>query len=100
MNGLNLPKFMVENIYMFGGEGVRVKFRARKYIIKDILDWFGCEARFAEENEDNVIVDVCVNEQAMLYWSLQYGEHIEVLLPEGLRERVRAAARAIAEKYG
>jgi predicted DNA-binding transcriptional regulator YafY len=36
----------------------------------------------------------------MLYWSLQYGEHIEVLSPKGLRERVGAAARAIAGKYG
>ena len=98
-NGFNLPKFMAENIYMFGGEGVNVKFRAKRYIIKDILDWFGCDTRFTVEDGDNVIVDVCVNEQAMFYWSMQYGEHIEVLSPEGLRERAYAAARAIAGKY-
>ena len=98
--GLNLPKHMAENIYMFGGEGVSVKFRAKKPIVKDILDWFGCDVRLTVENDENVIVDVRVNEQAMFYWSMQYGEHIEVLSPEGLRERVRSAARAIAEKYG
>lgn len=98
-NGFDLPKHMAENIYMFGGESVWVKFRAKRYIIKDILDWFGYDARFTGEDDENVIVDVKVSEQAMLYWSLQYGEHIEVLSPESLRDRVGKAAKSIAEKY-
>ncbi len=98
-NGFDLPKHMAENIYMFGGESVWVKFRAKRYIVKDILDWFGYDARFTGEDDENVIVDVKVSEQAMLYWSLQYGEHIEVLSPESLRDRVGKAAKSIAEKY-
>lgn len=98
-NGFDLPKHMAENIYMFGGESVWVKFRAKRYIVKDILDWFGYDARFTGEDDENVIVDVKVSEQAMLYWSLQYGEHIEVLSPDDLRERVGAAVKAIADKY-
>ncbi|NLN25076.1 MAG: WYL domain-containing protein [Bacteroidetes bacterium] len=98
-NGFDLPKHMAENIYMFGGESVWVKFRAKRYIIKDILDWFGYDARFTGEDDENIIVDVKVSEQAMLYWSLQYGEHIEVLSPESLRDRVGKAAKSIAEKY-
>ena len=98
-NGLDLPRHMAENIYMFGGKGAVVKFRAKKYIIKDILDWFGRDVRFMNETEDEVDVKVSVNEDAMLYWSLQYGEHIEVLEPTGLRERIGAAAKAISDKY-
>ena len=98
-NGFDLPKHMAENIYMFGGESVWVKFRAKRYIVKDILDWFGYDARFTTENDENIIVDVKVSKQAMLYWSLQYGEHIEVLSPESLRDRVGKAAKSIAEKY-
>ena len=96
---LDLPKHMAENIYMFGGEGVRVKFRAKKFIIKDVLDWFGQDVRFTNESEGEVDVIVSVNEDAMLYWSLQYGEHIEVLEPAGLRERVGKAVKTICEKY-
>jgi len=99
INGFNLPKHMAENIYMFGGESILVKFRAKKYIIKDILDWFGRDVNFSSENEDDVDVRVRVSEEAMVYWSLQYGEHIEVLEPAGLRERVGTAAKAIADKY-
>ena len=98
-NGFDLPKHMAENIYMFSGEGVMVRFRAKKYILKDVLDWFGQDVRFSNENDDEVDVIVRVNSDAMLYWSLQYGEHIEVLEPAALRARVGAAARAISEKY-
>ena len=98
-NGLDLPKHMAENIYMFGGEGVHVKFRAKRYLIKDILDWFGQDARFMDDGENDVIVNVRVNEDAMHYWALQYGENIEVLEPNSLRARVGAAAKAIAGKY-
>ena len=35
----------------------------------------------------------------MFYWSLQYGAHIEVLEPEGLRARLGKAAAEMAEKY-
>jgi predicted DNA-binding transcriptional regulator YafY len=99
-NGLDLPKHMAENIYMFGGEGIWVKFRAKKYIIKDILDWFGHDVRFSGETDNEVDVSVCVNQDAMFYWALQYGEHIEVLEPTGLREKVGNAVKAIAKKYG
>ena len=98
-NGLDLPKHMAENIYMFGGEGVNVRFRAKKYIIKDILDWFGQDIRFTNESEEEVDVNVSVNPDAMFYWSLQYGENIEVLSPSTLRERLRNAAKAIYDKY-
>ncbi len=98
-NGFDLPKHMAENIYMFGGESIRVKFRAKRYIMRDVLDWFGNDVRFKNGDEENVIADVKVSEQAMRYWALQYGEHIEVLEPAGLREQVGKAARTIAEKY-
>jgi predicted DNA-binding transcriptional regulator YafY len=98
-NGLDLPKHMAEHIYMFGGDSVSVKFRAKRYIIKDVLDWFGPDIRLRDEDSENVLVDVKVNEQAMLYWSLQYGEHIEVLEPKGFRERIHNAAKAIYDKY-
>ena len=97
--GLNLPKHMSENIYMFGGEGVRVTFRAKKYILKDVLDWFGPDIKFANEDEKEVDVIVTVSEDAMHYWALQYGEHIEVLKPETLRKRIGEAAKMIWEKY-
>ena len=98
--GLNLPKHMAEGIYMFTGKSVQVKFRTKQSLISDILDWFGHDVRLRKEEDDNVIATVTVNEQAMFYWSMQYGEHIEVLSPESLREKLGEAAGNMAEKYG
>jgi predicted DNA-binding transcriptional regulator YafY len=99
-NGFDLMGYIEENIYMFGGAGVSVKFRVKKYIIKDVLDWFGRDVKFFDETETEATAAVRVNEDAMFHWSLQYGEHVEVLEPSSLRERIGKAAQGIAEKHG
>jgi predicted DNA-binding transcriptional regulator YafY len=35
----------------------------------------------------------------MRYWALQFSEFIEVLEPESLRESLKSAGEAIANKY-
>jgi predicted DNA-binding transcriptional regulator YafY len=99
-HGLDLPRHMAEHIYMFSGESVRVAFRAARGIAGDIIDWFGQDVVFSDAAEDKVTVAVRVNADAFFYWALQYGVHIEVLEPAGLRARVKDAVMGMAEKYG
>ena len=54
-NGLNLPKHMAEHIYMFTGESAAVTFRAKKYLVSEIIDWFGKDIKFSDETEDDLI---------------------------------------------
>jgi len=109
-HGLDLAKFMKEHIYMYGGDSARVKLRAFKKverkgkpvdsnIVGSILDWFGNDVSFTEESEDEVIAYITVNEQAMLYWALQYGKTIEIQEPLTIREEVRKAAELMLERY-
>ena len=51
------------------------------------------------DNGETVDVRVKVNEQAMIFWELQYGQHVEILEPSPLREKVKSAVMEIAEKY-
>jgi len=97
--GLNLPKHMAEHIYMFSGESVAVKFRTKKYIIGEIIDWFGQDVKFTNDDGNTIDVRVTVNQKAMLYWALQYGQHIKVLEPKSLREEVKSTAMEITKKY-
>jgi len=96
---LDLQRFMAENIYMFGDESIRVNFRAKRYIVNDILDWFGKDVVFTDANEEEVTVSVRVSKEAMSYWAMQYGQHIEILEPESLRTKVRDTAKVISRKY-
>ena len=97
--GLNLPKHMAEHIYMLTGKSIPVKFRAERHIVGQIIDWFGQDVRFSEADGDTVEVYVTVNEQAMVFWALQYGTYVEVLEPALLREKVKAAVLEMVGKY-
>jgi predicted DNA-binding transcriptional regulator YafY len=97
--GLDLPKYMAEHIYMFASKSIRVKFRADRSAADEIIDWFGKGARFSEVTDTNCVVTVNVNEDAMLYWALQYGLYVEVLEPPSLRERVKSAVADMTAKY-
>jgi len=98
--GLDLPRHMAENIYMFGGESARVIFIAKRKILNDIIDWFGTDVTFIEDNDEEIKVCVNVNLEAMQYWAMQYGLHVEVLEPESLRNKIKDAVKIMAERYG
>ena len=98
-NGLNLPKHMAEHVYMFTGESVPVTFRAKKYLLTDLFDWFGKEMQFLDEAGDEVTVRVTVNQDAMQKWALQYALHVTVVKPEGLVKKIQEDIRNAAINY-
>ena len=98
-HGLNLPKHMAEHVYMFTGESVPVTFRAKKYLLTDLFDWFGKEMQFTDETEEAVTVRVTVNLDAMRKWALQYALHVKVLKPERLVDMLREDVKRAAEQY-
>ena len=97
--GLDLPTHMAEHLYMFGGECGMVTFKAKKYIINDIIDWFGTDVSFFKESEDEIRVATRVNYQAMKYWAMQYGYHVTVTSPPALVEDIKNELTAAAKKY-
>ena len=98
-NGFNLPKHMAEHIYMFAGESSHVIIRIKKYIVGEVIDWFGPDVRFTDETEEEVIAHVSVNFSAMRYWLLQYAPHVTVLAPQSLVDTVKADLIEAASRY-
>lgn len=96
---LNLPKHMAEHLYMFTGESVRVKFKAKNYIIDQIVDWFGTDVTITTLNDEECIARVMVNGEAFFYWAMQYGLHVEVIEPSDMRERVISAVKTMCRQY-
>ena len=99
-NGLDLPRHMAEHLYMFPGPSQLVTFRAKKYILNDLIDWFGKDIRFSNETEETVDCGVRVNLLAMRMWAMQYALHVEVLEPKELRERMIEDVRNALQNYG
>ncbi|MBQ8740674.1 MAG: WYL domain-containing protein [Clostridia bacterium] len=98
-NGFNLPKHMAEHLYMFSGDSIPVTFTAKKYLLNDLLDWFGKDITFTDETEDDITVRVTVNEQAMRRWAMQYALHIKILSPASLAEQMKKDLTAALKQY-
>ena len=96
---LNLPKHMLEHIYMFTGISDSVTFRAKKYLINDIIDWFGKDIDFFDETEDEVSVKVFVNLKAMRLFALQYALHLRVLSPMSLVDEIKGDLKDAIRNY-
>ena len=94
-NGLNLPRHMAEHIYMFSGESVRVKFWTNRHMLDALFDWFGRDFDIIQRSGDRILISVRVNLQAMKYWLLQFGEHVEVIEPKSLRDEIHRIAEHI-----
>ena len=98
-SGLDLPRHMAEHIYMFSGGSIWVAFRAKRYLVNDIIDWFGKEVKFSDINDDEVTVKVKVNEEAMKLWALQYVLHVRILSPQSLAEEIRKNLETALSRY-
>lgn len=98
-NGFDLSKHMSEHIYMFAGKSIRAQFIAEKYIISDILDYFGNNVEFSNETKEKITVTTTVNEQDMRLWAMQYALQVKVISPQSLVDDIRSDLQKAAERY-
>ncbi|WP_027407206.1 YafY family protein [Anaerovibrio sp. RM50] len=98
-NGFNLPKHMAEHTYLFCGESVPVKLKTTVSMMNDLIDWFGKEFSIIEKKDDEIVVSVKCNYNAMFYWALQYGSKVEVVAPDELRQELAKTIQDMNNKY-
>jgi predicted DNA-binding transcriptional regulator YafY len=100
--GFDLPKHMVEHVYMFSGPSIRILMRIENDIIGDVIDWFGSEIEIkpdAKNGNNSSLVTVRANENAMKYWAMQFGEKVVILEPDSLREKIKKALEIMNNHY-
>lgn len=97
--GFNLPRHTAEHIYMYSGESVWVKFVADIGMMDELVDWFGKNFRIEKIDDKKIRVNLKCNEQAMIYWALQYGNDIVIESPQSLIDSVKQIAEKIVANY-
>ena len=86
--------------YMYSDRPENIDFLADAEIIDQIIDWFGTNIEIRKtDDEAKVKVSVKASPTALVFWALQYVDHVEVLRPESLRVRIREALEKGLEKY-
>ncbi len=91
--------YLNEHVYIFGGvvSSCKVLILDKKAIAY-VKDWFGKNAEI-ERRDDTTIASFQCDEMAFYYWCLQYGDNIEVLEPQSVKERLSEAYHRISERY-
>ena len=98
-NGVDMAEYANQNIYMFNKKTVDVTLKVlSEYSAEYVAEWFGKNARFYMK--DSILyADVKVNEQALIYWCLQYGETIELISPKETRDEVIKRINTMKNNY-
>lgn len=96
---LDLVAYMKEHPYMYSSEKVQAKFRVSRAMVSDVIDLFGSDVRFSDEDDSAVTVTTVTNEMAAEQFAKSFGPDVVVLEPEKLRKRVRADLEQAVERY-
>lgn len=85
--------------YMFNDKPQPVEMIAEGYIIDQVIDWFGTDIRLQQLDGGKVRVSLKASLQAMEHWAMQYINHVEVIAPVELREKVKENLERAQKKY-
>ena len=99
-HGLDLPKHMAEHVYMFSGKSETVVMRIENGMINAVVEWFGKDVEFYDEDDSGITARVTVNLEAMRRWALQYSLYVRIISPQSLADKVKEDIRKAAENYG
>lgn len=98
-NGVDMAKYANENIYMFHNKTITATLKIEdEYSVEYIIEWFGKNAKLYQKN-NNIYADVTANEQAMIYWCLQYGDTIELVSPLETRLEIKKKIETLNKRY-
>lgn len=95
----NLPKHMMEHLYMYGNDSGNVTFEFNSKILNDVIDWFGSNIDIRDlkngkiEARTNVILD------SMKFWALQYAMYVKVSSPKSLVDDIKSILKESLKQY-
>ena len=97
-NGIDYKNFSAALPYMFTDTPEQIELLADNSVVDQIVDWFGYDIQIAPQG-DGIRVQLKSSPNAMTYWVLQFSEHVEILSPPYLREKVRSILQNACKKY-
>ena len=96
---LDLAEYMKAHVYMFSGEDRRAKLRIRRERIGDVIDLFGTEVTFTDEDDGGVTVSVYANAMSVEQFAKTFAPDVVVLEPREMAEKLQAEFAQTAAAY-
>lgn len=92
-------KAIVSRPYLFNDAPVSIEMIIERWLVDDVVDWFGDDVRMSELPDGKVRVVLRTSPMGMKFWALQYMESAEIVSPKELRESIIDAISGAKEKY-
>ena len=84
---------------MYSSDSARVKFRTIKPMISDVIDIFGKDVTFSDEDEFEVTVSVYTNMDAMKQLAKRCAPDIIILEPQSLADEIKYELEGALYRY-
>lgn len=97
--GIRLSDYIKSHPNLWSGEPVHIAFQCKQYMMNDVADSFGTDLRIEKLPDEMMKVHVYASESSMLHWAIQFADAVEVLSPQGLREKIVETLRNALKKY-
>jgi predicted DNA-binding transcriptional regulator YafY len=98
----NLKEYLDSHPYMGTGKAVTVRMKIDEEIIGEVIDAFGEDFRILSDrfaNYGKLEIEIKSNVNDMFSWALRFGDCVEILKPQELRDRIRDTVNAMHRKY-
>jgi predicted DNA-binding transcriptional regulator YafY len=95
----NLGDYMKTHIHMYSSGDTRVRFKIVPPMVGVMIDIFGKDVRFEEENDDHVIVSAKVTEAAMIQFAKAHAPDVVILEPQNMVDQMKEWAEKVKKVY-
>lgn len=96
---LDLADYMKRHVYMYASGDCAARLRVASFLVSDVIDLFGKNVTFSDEDSSGVTVTVYANEMSVEQFAKSYVPHVTVLGPEILRKKVKGMLEQALEGY-
>ena len=99
LKNISIGDYLLTHPNLFTGKATNIVLKVKSDQIGHVVDTFG--ENFTTHRSDKLTTTISLrcNQDDAYYWALQFSGIVEVLEPQELRERLRAAAEELALRY-
>ncbi len=85
--------------YARGGETKAVFFRISRDMISEALDFFNGDFVVKHETSKDAIIEACVDENDAIEWAMRFGNAVEILKPDDMRDKMKSLVSQMSSTY-
>ena len=98
-NKINVNEYLSVHSLMRSGDSKFTKLKLSEEHIGLVIDRFGTNIQCGDAGGIDIFVTLKSNPDDLYVWALEYGEYVEVIEPQSVRNKIRLTVAEMHQKY-